>query len=548
MRQLIICLMGLTLFSFFLSCQKEISLEFGEPAKGTLQTDLGECLPKLVAGSYVANKALNDSNFIEVTVNVTTTGPYSIFTDSANGYRFRASGAFTSTGPNTVRLKGTGRPVSDGVHTFTVFFDSSMCDVDVTVLPDGATGGPAAFTLQGAPGACGNFKLNGTYYKDTTLDTRHSIEVQVNVTTVGTYTISTNTVNGYSYSRTGTFGSTGVQTITLTGTGKPAAVGNDNFTVTAGSSTCTFQVAVTTPPVAGGCTPTVQGTYTAGTAATATNRVVITYTYPAAGTYNVSSNTVNGYSFGPQSVTATAGASTTITLNATGTPTAAGTNTFNVDLGNGQTCTFTVTVNPAAPTTNADYFPLTANSYWTYNFPVQSPTDTIRKLNDHAANSPAGVTYRGFRVFDNAGDTAYTEYYRKSGNDYLEYNIADYYSQLTFDSDVFGDILFLKEGLTTNQTWTSAVFSGNVNSQPQSLRYTFTCLDANATVSVNGKTYSNVYKVKMQPQTSNNGGTTWTSETLSWEVWYAKGVGMVQQKASVGANSVTISLRFFRVF
>lgn len=371
MRHLLIAFVGLIVFSLFLSCQKEISLEFGSPARGSLQSASGDCLPKLVAGSYVAAKALNDSNFMEVTVNVTSPGPYTIYTDTVSGYSFRATGSFANTGSQVVRLKGSGTPSAAGVHLFTVIaFDTSFCDIDVTVLPAGTTPGPAAFTLAGTPNACTNFNLAGNYYKDSTLDQRHSVLVNVNVTAIGTYTISTQPVNGYSFSATGTFAAPGANQIRLYAAGKPLAVGTDNFTLTAGNTSCIFQVNVTTPTTnpPAGCNPTVQGTYTVGTAATASNTVTLTHTYAAAGTYNVTVPTVNGLGFGTQAVVAVLPGPNTITLTASGTPTTAGTANFTVSFGDGQNCAFTVTVNPSTPPPpNNDYFPTTLNSWWSYS-------------------------------------------------------------------------------------------------------------------------------------------------------------------------------------
>lgn len=526
MRQLIICLMGLTLFSFILSCQKEISLEFGQPATGSLQSDAGECLPKLVAGSYIANKALNDSNFIEVTVNVTSKGPYTIVTDSSNGYLFRGTGTFNNVGTTTVRLKGIGRPVADGVNTFRVMFDSSICDVDVTVLPDGATGGPAVFTLEGAPGACASFGLNGTYYKDTTLDGRHTVNVSVNVTTVGTYTITTNVQNGYSFSRSGTFGSTGVQSITLNGSGKPAAVGTDNFTVTAGSSTCTFPVTVTTPAVTGGCTPALQGTFTAGTATTTANKVVVTYTYATAGSYTVSTNTVNGYSFGPATINATAGVNT-ITLNATGTPTTAGTNSFTIDLGNGQTCSFNVTVNNGTtPPPNNDYLPTTQNSWWSYDDGAGS--DTF-KLTVNGTATYSGNTFQQFIYSTTAGNFD-TAFYRKdaaTGFYYESMDTAGFGPQITFAQPRL-NVLFLKNSLTTGATWNTD-FPVTVSSIPVPviLRFKYTCINANAAMTVNGKNFTNVYRVELLLQ-ANIGGAGFQDVSDPLEYNYARGIGLIR--------------------
>ena len=67
------------------------------------------------------------------------------------------------------------------------------------------------------------------------------IQIQVNVATPGGYNISTNTGNGVSFSKSGAFTATGVQTIILTGSGTPVNAGLQNFTVTFGTSICTFR-------------------------------------------------------------------------------------------------------------------------------------------------------------------------------------------------------------------------------------------------------------------------------------------------------------------
>ena len=67
------------------ACQREHSLENGMgPSEGTLQDDgTGDCFPKTVAGAYVVGTALvGNSNYIDVTVDVTTAGNYTIYTDS----------------------------------------------------------------------------------------------------------------------------------------------------------------------------------------------------------------------------------------------------------------------------------------------------------------------------------------------------------------------------------------------------------------------------------------------------------------------------------
>lgn len=137
------CLITLIAVAFlFSSCQKEKSFEQGQLAQGSLQDDVGDCLPKTINGNYIADQILSDSNYIEVTLDVTRTGRFTIFTDTVNGYSFRLQGSFANAGVNTVRLKGSGTPLAEGTDNFTVFFDSSFCTVQITVAPAGSTPPP----------------------------------------------------------------------------------------------------------------------------------------------------------------------------------------------------------------------------------------------------------------------------------------------------------------------------------------------------------------------------------------------------------------------
>ena len=228
------------------ACQKEVSFEAGKNAShGNLQSDAtGDCLPKTVNGAYVANTALAPAtNTITVDVDVTKPGSYVVASDTVNGYFFRTTGTFAATGINTVTLKGNGTPIAAGTNNFVISYDSSICDIAVTVLPAGA-GGPAAFTLGGSPGACTSFSVAGAYVQNTVLTSSNTVQITVNVTTIGTYSITTNTVDGFSFAASGSFSTVGVQNVTLTGTGTPTNTGPQTFMVTAGTNSCTFQVTV----------------------------------------------------------------------------------------------------------------------------------------------------------------------------------------------------------------------------------------------------------------------------------------------------------------
>ena len=251
MKRNLILLIGFMIFLGFNSCKKEYSAESTDtPASGSLQKDItSECLPKTIKGTYVAGKSLTDSNFIEVQINVTNAGAYSIVTDTLNGYAFKGTGFINDAGLKTVRLMGTGTPLTAGNNLFVVSFDTSFCLVQVVVLPVGG-GGPANFSLQGSGSACLNYSVAGNYVKDLPVAATNKVTIGVNVTTIGTYSITTAPVNGITFSGSGAFSTTGPQTIVLNASGTPAAAQTSTFTLTAGSSNCTFNVNVTATSVA----------------------------------------------------------------------------------------------------------------------------------------------------------------------------------------------------------------------------------------------------------------------------------------------------------
>ncbi len=200
-------------------------------------------------------------------------------------------------------------------------------------LESGAGSNASAFTFEGAPSACTLPVINGTYMAGIALSATNTVALTVNVTKVGSYNIATGTTNGIHFSGTGAFTALGSQTIVLTGSGTPAADGA--FSFTPGTAGCSFiiTVAPAAPPatftytsVSGVCTaPAINGTYTAGTALTSSNTIILGVTVTVAGSYAVSTNAANGVTFSGSGLLATG--AQTITLTSTNTPTAAG--TFN---------------------------------------------------------------------------------------------------------------------------------------------------------------------------------------------------------------------------
>jgi len=232
------------LTALMIACQKERSFENGNgtPSDGSLQSGItGDCLGSAVGGTYKKDTVLSPTNYVDVNVDVNTAGSYVISSDTVNGFFFRASGTFSTAGANAVRLQGNGKPLAAGTNIFTVTYDSTQCTFSITTL---GAGGTSVFTLAGAPSSCMPGTAQGIYTVGTPTGISNTATIQVNVTTAGSYSMSTSAVNGITFSVSGTFASTGTQTVTLTASGTPAANGTFQVPVTAGSSTCSFSFTV----------------------------------------------------------------------------------------------------------------------------------------------------------------------------------------------------------------------------------------------------------------------------------------------------------------
>jgi len=234
------------LTTFVMACKKEHSYEKGitNPSSGSLQSGgTGDCLGSTVGGFYKVDTTLTDSNYVDVKVDVTKVGDFTISTDNINGFYFHSAGSFAATGENTVRLRGTGTPQTLGTNIFTVAYDSTQCTFSVITLA-GGSGGTAVYSLQGSPNNCVPGTTEGTYSVGIATTSANTATVNVDVTTVGTYSIITTAVNGITFAASGTFSGPGAQAIVLNATGTPAAEGSFTVPVTVGTTTCSFPLTV----------------------------------------------------------------------------------------------------------------------------------------------------------------------------------------------------------------------------------------------------------------------------------------------------------------
>ena len=415
--------------------------------------------------------------------------------------------------------------------------------------------------MGGGPGVCTPSTVNGTYTAGTLVTAANTVQIQLNAATAGTYTISSNAVTGFSFSGSGTAIS-GTQLIVLNSTGTPTTAGPQTFTITFGSSTCTFTVIVL--PAASGavgtlgggpgaCTPsTVNGIYTAGVVLSAANTVQVQINATTAGTYTISTNSVTGFSFSGNG-SAVLGTQL-ITLNGSGTPTTAGAQTFTVTFG-ASTCTFVVNV----VALSTDYFPRTTGSNWSYEFDDNiDPTDTIYRFGIANTHPALGNTYNIFMQNDGTPPIDSSGYYRKNGGDYFEWFNAG--SFIGYDPPpVWAEYTFLKDNVPVGTTWFSQGFAGIVAGPPPTplnIRFNYKIFLKDVAVSITTSlgtvNYTNVIVVEEKFEREIAPGV-WqdiTTAVGSFKSYYARGIGLIKFEAFDGSGgSVYLQeLRRFQVF
>lgn len=211
----------------------------------------------------------------------------------------------------------------------------------------------ARYSFDGGTASCTGAAVSGTFTAGTKVTAENKVTLNIMVDSVGLYAVSTDTINGLSFSGAGVFVSTGAQTITLFANGTPIVDGIYNFAPVANG--CTFSVTVVANGGGAGgtasysfdggtssCTDAlVNGTFTAGTATSSANTVVLKITVNTTGTYSISTNTVNGIIFSGSGNFTTTGAQT-VELKASGTPVSAGNFSF---IPGSNACSFNVPVN-----------------------------------------------------------------------------------------------------------------------------------------------------------------------------------------------------------
>jgi hypothetical protein len=350
---LLVCI---SISSLFITCQKEYSFE-KDLSQGTAGFSIN-CSNSSIVGSFYIAKTLDSSNKLQLEVDVSTIGTYKLSTNAINGFSFSDSGRFTRTGVQTITLTGNGQPTAIGNFTFTITRNGNTCSFIVNVQTAPITN--AVFTLAGAPNSCDTPTVRGLYVINTALGSSNTVQLKVNVISIGAYRFQTDTVNGIYFSTDGIFTNTGIQFVTLNGNGTPLLPRNAVFTPQIAGPRCSFVVPNVLPgpyaeyvlesmaTIQNTCLYSFAGNYIVNTQLTSSNTVTIQIFVVRLGSYAVATNPVNGMQF-LASGTFTSTGPQALVLTGSGTPRNVGTFLFKPEIVGpsplgGAFCTFEIQV------------------------------------------------------------------------------------------------------------------------------------------------------------------------------------------------------------
>lgn len=431
--------------------------------------------------------------------------------DSANNIIQLTSGSFTSTFAN-----GSVNPSSTGV-------------------------------LGDSSGNCKPVTFLGTYAAGIPTTSSNTVGVSVTVTAPGPYTISTNTVNGVSFSRSGTFAITGPQNVILYATGTPTVVGNAVFTLQYGNSQCSFSLQVlgksvgTLGSTADACTSfTLNGTYQQGIPFNAGNTVQLQVNVTTPGSFQISTDSINGVKFSGFGIFPTAGLYN-VTITGTGTPIDMGLQNYSVTYGT-SICGFPITFLPQVAA-SGDYFPLSLNSNWTYDLVGGSTANQITYKVINYAPTIGAESYLTIQQSQTQTNVITDSlYYRKPGGDYYEY--IDFSKYLGFEHPVESEFIFLKDNVGATSTWNSPTITGTIGGVVVSGYAKMTILaQAVAVTSIPGYNFPDVIKVQYQYFITGN-----PNPILTQERWFAKNQGEIYFSSNDGTATSVYEVTNYQVF
>jgi hypothetical protein len=279
----------------------------------------------------------------------------------------------------------------------------------------------------------------------------------------------------------------------------------------------------------------VNGVYGQGLTMDTSNRIVVDINFTKAGTYAITTDTVNGMFFAASGTVAATGISK-ITLYGDGVALNPGQFTLQVKFKT-SVCSFVVPVYAVAQAGSGDYFPTTTNSHWTYfsSDPSAAPNDTANQRSSGVTVNRAGQSYNVF-LLTVPGFPADSSFFRKSNGEYFEY--ADMDVAGIADDEVLGEYAFLKDNVNAGTQWFGPEANAVVSGIGLKMRLRLVLTEKNVKVLVDNKVYINTIKVQVTQQVQATPGV--YSDLLTYETWFAKGIGLIRVAAPAPAYGYTV--------
>ena len=309
------------------------------------------CGEAQVSGAFNEGKPVTIKDQIILKVNVTTIGNYTFKTAVNNGISFLATGVFSYPGEQIVTLRPTGTPTwkaPDGIIPFEILNKDGVsygCTVNVPV-----TSASAGFDVVDCTN---NVVVKGNYsIGKETIPSLNYIELKLNVTKPGPYTIETETKNGLSFRVSGSFAAAGSQTIQIPASGIPDMVGTVVFNqfkeLVSGTTLCpsvnvNVQAVVGCFAAVGSATGTQTGFWAKNVPLTGA-QYTVTLAASSTGPYTLQASG-SGMTLTASGTVATPGTQNiTVTFTASGNPSVSGTIPLTIKGSCGDVTTINVTV------------------------------------------------------------------------------------------------------------------------------------------------------------------------------------------------------------
>lgn len=269
----------------------------------------------------------------------------------------------------------------------------------------------------------------------------------------------------------------------------------------------------------------IKGTYAVDTVLVDSNYVTVTATISSAGKYKIYTDTVNGFWFRDSAYVLIAGTQT-FKLKGYGKPILPIASNFTVFF-NTSYCLFSITPTGTGGTSggggngvtapSGDYFPISANSNWTYDNTQLTDTVKYTCTNSNIIRTAIGQTYRLF--LNNKNDSLL---YRK---DSLQGNYYRYGS--FFDSSTVFEYKFLDDKLPLNSFWETQEFQTISLGVTYTVKVRFTIDAKNASFSINGNNIDSVFKIRQEVLQKQTGGLFLILSAYTQYNYFAKKIGLV---------------------